>query len=465
MAEPVTVQHGDTLTKILKKMRGLKDHDIHAWQRKMARLNPHISNLNRLFPGESILVPDALHETIPRPRIWQNAFSKIPKALTHPYHGATLIYFVHPGDTIDKVAQHMFSSGPYRTMRASNKRALLIHNNPFLENHLSNGRLPTNMVLNITPAKQSQLEISHWKLQRNPLKRYMDWMQDDVRDMFRQVGPEPTSTIARLVEQLKQWGASVGPDDVVNVLGAGASGYAASGTMALANVNALMREMYTEAIETFGKKIVHSSSTNHIARMEAFLRGHPKYTELMRLFKKLPKHILLPGGVALTPAKTRSYVSKARHFRKHIALPLKKWNHSTKYVNTVAKQLNGRVQTLSRIGRWSTWYIPATLGLVSVIAAPPGLKVRTLFEEGFGILGGVSGTYAGMLVGLGVITILGLGPFGAFVAMFICASFGGYGGMKLFKEYGGGLYDFYEPQIPTGRVYHSPEQFFLEAAK
>jgi hypothetical protein len=253
---------------------------------------------------------------------------------------------------------------------------------------------------------------------------------------------------------------------VVNVLEACASGYAASGTMALANVNTLSRELYTEAIEAFGKKIVHSSSTKHIARMEAFFRGHPKYAELMRHFRKLPKHILLPGGVALTPTKTRSYVSAARHFRKQFALPLKKWGHSTKYVNTVAKQLNGRVQTLSRIGRWGTWYIPTTLGLISVVAAPPGLKMRALFEEGFAILGGAGGTLAGSaLGGLVAISILGLGPFGLFVTVFIGASIVGYGGMAVFKELGGKLYDYYKPEFDTGRIYHSPEQFFLEAVK
>ena len=30
MAEAVTISHGDTLTKILKNKRGLKDHEVHA---------------------------------------------------------------------------------------------------------------------------------------------------------------------------------------------------------------------------------------------------------------------------------------------------------------------------------------------------------------------------------------------------------------------------------------------------
>lgn len=472
MAQQITVQHGDTLSKILKEKQGLQDHEIYAWQHKMAKLNPHISNLNRIFPGESILIPDELHENVPKSRIWQNAFSKIPKALTHPYHGDSLIYFVHPGDTIDKVAQHMFSSGPYRTMQASNKRALLIHNNPFLENHLNNGRLPAKMVLNITPAKQSQVEITHWKLQQSPLKRYMDWMQDDVRDMFIQAGPEPTTSAAQVVETLKSWGASVGPDDVVEYAGygiAGVSGHAASATMALSNVNALARELYTEALEKLGPKIVHSKSTNHIVRMQAFLKGHPKYAQLMRSLQKLPKH-LLPDGVALTPTKARSYVSAARHFRKQFALPLKKWSYSTKYVNTVAKQLNGRVRMFNSFGRWSTWYIPATLGLINVATAPPELKMKRLFEEGFGVVGGALGAMFGStVVATGAVTLLALcglcvGPFGMFVTVFLCASIGGIVGMELFKKGGAKLYDL-TPLIGNNQIYHSPEQLFLEAAK
>jgi hypothetical protein len=294
----------------------------------------------------------------------------------------------------------------------------------------------------------------------------------DIHNVYRIgtlyfLGPEPTTTAARAVERLKQWGAAVGPDDVVRYTGyglAGVSDHAASATMALSDVNALARELYTEAIEKLGPKIVHSSSTNHIARMEAFFRAHPKYAELMRRLQKLPKH-LLPDDVALTPIKTRSYVSRARHFRKQFALPLKKWNHSTKYVNTVAKQLNGRVGRFIKIGRWCTWYIPATLGLINVAMAPPDLKMRTLFEEGFGVVGGAVGTKLGVAAGFGIVAVLGLGPFGLFAAVFICASVGGITGMELFKGLGGELYDYYEPNFASGRIYHSPEQFILEAAK
>lgn len=289
--------------------------------------------------------------------------------------------------------------------------------------------------------------------------------------MFEQVGPEPATTAARVVEYLKTQGASVGLDDVVKTTGyglAGVSGHAAAGTMALANVNALARELYNEAIEKFGSKIVHSKSTNHMAKMQNFLKGHPKYAKLMRHMQELPKH-LLPKGIPLIPERIRSHVSAARHFRKHIALPFKKWNNSSRYVNSVAKQLNGRLSFFKRAGKFGTWYIPATLGIISVATAPPELKMRTVFEEGFGILGGALGTWFGGTAvaagAIGLFTLCGLclGPFGLFITVFICASVGGVIGMEIFKKGGAAIYDF-GTQLDNDRIYHSPDQL-LEIIK
>jgi hypothetical protein len=89
------------------------------------------------------------------------------------------------------------------------------------------------------------------------------------------------------------------------------------------------------------------------------------------------------------------------------------------------------------------------------------MKMRTLFEEGFGVVGGAIGTKLGALAGLGIVAILGLGPFGLFVAVLICASAGGIIGMKTFKKFGAGIYD-YGVQFDGSRIYHSPEQL-LEA--
>jgi hypothetical protein len=457
MAQAVTVQHGDTITSILKVKRGLKEHEIHAWRPKLSQINPHISNLDRIYPGESILIPETLNENVIRTRVWQNAFCKIPQALTIPYDGPTDIYFVQSGDTIDKVAQYMFSNGPYRTMAASNKRALLIHNNPYLENHLNSNRPPSNMLLNITPAKLSEMEKHHWQIEQTPLKMSLDEMERQLRDMFEQSGPEPTWSMAQIVEQLKTCGAAVGTDDVIRAAAygtAGVSGHAAAGAMALNNVNALARELYSEAVEKFGAKMVHSKSANHLARMQNFLKRHPKYGQLMQHLKNLPKH-LLPDGNFMT-VNTQINSAVARHFRKHVSLPLKKWGNSSKYVGSMAKQLNGRLSLFKNIGRGATWYVPATLGVISVFTTSPELRMRSLFEEGFGVIGGAAGTKLGVATGLGIVAILGLGPFGLFVAVFICASAGGMLGMEIGKNIGSGVYDL-GTQLESGRIFYFPE--------
>jgi hypothetical protein len=77
-----------------------------------------------------------------------------------------------------------------------------------------------------------------------------------------------------------------------------------------------------------------------------------------------------------------------------------------------------------------------------------------LFEEGFGVVGGAIGTHAGAaLGGIIALSILGLGPFGFFVAVFIFASAGGILGMEAFKWGGGKIYDASENL--GGRIYHS----------
>ena len=177
----------------------------------------------------------------------------------------------------------------------------------------------------------------------------------------------------------------------------------------------------------------------------------------MQHLKQLPK-------CNLVPAVGQSYVAAARHFRKHISLPLKKWSNSSKYVGSMVKQLNGRVNMFKNIGRGATWYVPATLGVTSVATASPEVRMRTLFEEGFGVVGGAAGTTAGMLAGLGVIAVLGLGPFGAFVAVFICASVGGIIGMEAFNKFGGGIYE-YSIAERNSLIYHSPEPLLLKGIK
>ncbi len=93
----------------------------------------------------------------------------------------------------------------------------------------------------------------------------------------------------------------------------------------------------------------------------------------------------------------------------------------------------------------------------NIYDATPELQVRTLFEEWFGIIGGAAGTaFGAQVVGLGVVAILGIGPLGAFVVVFICASAFGILGNELGKGFGGQVYDL--GNRFEDRIFHSADE-------
>ena len=214
----------------LKKTRGLKDHEVHAWLQKLRPLNPHISDLNHIFK------------------------------------------------------------------------------NPDLEQHLAAGRLPANMLVDITPRRLSKFDIHYWRGERPLCLSYLQNMEPMTREMFQEVGPEDTYMMARLIEALREKGASVGKQDIVRGIGygtGGVCGLAASGEMSVATINALLQQMAADAVKKFGPKLAASKKGSHLARMAKFLRSHPNYQQVMRQSRELPG-LLLPGARAklLPPAAT-----------------------------------------------------------------------------------------------------------------------------------------------------------------
>jgi hypothetical protein len=89
--------------------------------------------------------------------------------------------------------------------------------------------------------------------------------------------------------------------------------------------------------------------------------------------------------------------------------------------------------------------------------------MRTLFKEGFGIIGGAVGTLAGTSVaifgaaGIGAMFGLCLGPFGMFVLVFLFASAGGVYFSHKFKDLGSEIYDI-GAHVENGRFFYSPDQ-------
>ncbi len=151
----------------------------------------------------------------------------------------------------------------------------------------------------------------------------------------------------------------------------------------------------------------------------------------------------------------------ARNFRRQISLPLKKWGNPSKYVNTISRQLNGRMSYFKTMGTRATWVIPVVLGGYSVYKAPPELRMQTLFEEGFGIIGGALGTWAGSAIGTGAVALLAfcgicIGPLGIFLTIFVFATAGGIGLSSIGKWVGGKTYDL--GNILDNKTFYSSEE-------
>jgi hypothetical protein len=128
----------------------------------------------------------------------------------------------------------------------------------------------------------------------------------------------------------------------------------------------------------------------------------------------------------------------------------------------IARQLKGRVGFFRALGRHATWYVPTVIGLYNVYEASPDVRMRTLFAEGFGVVGGYLGTRFGSTavasgaIGLFALCGICLGPLGIFVTIFICASTVGIVGNELFKWGGGKLYD--TGVEFSGNIYHSMDE-------
>ena len=232
MAQAVIVKTGDTVTKLLKQKRGLQNHEIISWLPKVRRINPHISNLDMIHPQEKVLLPERLEELVSDPTIWRNAFAHIPPALSQNDHAGQSMYLCIGAESIDDVAKTMFADTPYFHIRHSAKRALLIHNNPFLLQHLSTNLIPPGTMVDITPKHFSHMDHHFWDSQRPHITVAWDQLHETSRQVVRDTGTEGGLDLADLIQRLEEMGGGVGMEGTVKLAGygvAGVSGSAASG--------------------------------------------------------------------------------------------------------------------------------------------------------------------------------------------------------------------------------------------
>ncbi|MEJ2662262.1 MAG: hypothetical protein P8Z73_16270 [Desulfobacteraceae bacterium] len=68
-------------------------------------------------------------------------------------------------------------------MSLSTKRAVLIHNNPELEQYLGTGRVPARMLVDITPLRLTHFDKAYWQGERSLYSSYLRDM-DPTTIMF-----------------------------------------------------------------------------------------------------------------------------------------------------------------------------------------------------------------------------------------------------------------------------------------
>jgi hypothetical protein len=243
-------------------------------------------------------------------------------------------------------------------------------------------------------------------------------------------------------------------------LGAG-SAFAGSGSMALAQSNALLQVIYQDAFETFGEAVLRKPQ-NHMSKIESFLKSHPKWNELMKQVKKMP-NLLLPKERLRPRFNAGARFPNANIFKNHI-VKVNLNPNAQRYTRSLAKNLNGKISIFKGWAGRLTWGLPMILGGISVALAPQEQRVRTLFEEGFGVVLGAAGTMigsaaAGLTAGL-ITGFFGIciSPAGIFIAAFLIGGYLGYKWSTTGKELGGNIHDSLMTQ-GGGRFYHSMDQY------
>ena len=437
MAQIVTVAPGDTLTSIVSSKKGVPYHHAHPWIEKVMKLNPHIGNPDRIHPNEKLIIPESLQEQVQESDIWQNALRHVPPQLGFhpPMHYEIPVELINPGDTIDKLANEAFAHSRYSTVPQSVKRAVFLHNNPRLNLCRFGRPLPSGSLANMTPFMLPKHDVAQWERENPIFQVQLSQLKPYVKEVYETIGPTPTYLLSETVRRAKSGGAAVGLDDTASAM---ASGYVASSSIAMAQVNALLQEVTRDAVNKFGRGVVCSNKAQNLKKVEHFLRSHPKYDQLMRHLKEIPKHLIPETNAGHIIATTKSPYANARLFRKQIFMPSLK-PHATKYMGTIHSALNQGTRVV-KIAAKGMYVVPIVMGVCDIVNAPQERRVRTIFEEGFGIVAGAWGTHLGTIAGLGLVTILGLGPLGAFIAVFLCASAVGLAFNAGGKWFGGRIY-------------------------
>ncbi|MBW1743807.1 MAG: LysM peptidoglycan-binding domain-containing protein, partial [Deltaproteobacteria bacterium] len=100
LCDPYTIQKGDYVWELLRRRGCIIEWDLAWYTSLLRRLNPHISNVNKVYPGEQILIP--LKRMDPE----KGTTGEDDRLHTIPFLPDMLhsTYTIQPGDYVAKIA-------------------------------------------------------------------------------------------------------------------------------------------------------------------------------------------------------------------------------------------------------------------------------------------------------------------------------------------------------------------------
>jgi len=100
LCDPYTVQKGDFVWELLRRRGCLIEWDLAWYTALLRRLNPHVSNVNKIYPGQQILIP--LKRMDPE----EGTVGEDERLHTIPFLPDMLhyTYTIQPGDYVAKIA-------------------------------------------------------------------------------------------------------------------------------------------------------------------------------------------------------------------------------------------------------------------------------------------------------------------------------------------------------------------------
>lgn len=229
--------------------------------------------------------------------------------------------------------------------------------------------------------------------------------------------------------------------------GAGASSALVdSGVSALGILNGRLTQVYNDAYRALGENVLKNPA-RHIAKIEAFLKSHPKWLQLQAELRKFP-NLLMPKGQLRPKFNPSARFPNANFFKNHV-IKVNMNPNAARYTRSAVKMVKNRIVVLSKTAGRLTWGVPIVLGGVSTALAPPELRVKTTFEQGGSVIGGAFGTMIGGAGAFGIALLIGVSVTsgGIVILGFVLGGLVGYMFAKKGEQIGGHIYEKYYNQL------------------